>query len=56
MQVKGHPLFWSIPKCVPDWVLKYDYATRMKFAEVRVRNLVAAQRGQITCTASVIGL
>ena len=37
LTVKGHPLFWSIPKCVPDWVKRYDYETRMKFAEVRVR-------------------
>jgi endo-1,4-beta-xylanase len=45
--VKGHPLFWSIPKCIPEWVLRYDHATRMKFAEVRVRSLVASQRGRI---------
>ena len=45
--LKGHPLFWSIPKCIPDWVLRYDHATRMKFAEVRVRNLVAGQRGRV---------
>ncbi|TVR54107.1 MAG: hypothetical protein EA425_02195 [Puniceicoccaceae bacterium] len=44
---KGHPLFWSIPKCVPDWVHRYDPATRMRFAEVRVRNLVARFRGRV---------
>lgn len=44
---KGHPLFWSIDKCVPDWVKRYDYATQMKFAEVRVRNLVALGRGKV---------
>ena len=48
LMVKGHPLFWSIPKCIPEWVLRYDHATRMKFAEVRVRNLVASQRGRVT--------
>jgi endo-1,4-beta-xylanase len=48
MLAKGHPLFWSIPKCVPDWVQRYDVATQMKFAEVRVRNLVARFRGQVT--------
>jgi GH35 family endo-1,4-beta-xylanase len=47
LTVKGHPLFWSIPKCVPDWVMKYDYQTRMKFAEIRVRTLVAAGRGRV---------
>jgi len=45
---KGHPLFWSIQKCVPDWVKRYDYETQMKFAEVRVRDLVARFRGQVT--------
>lgn len=47
LTVKGHPLFWSIDKCVPDWVKRYDYATQMKFAEVRVRNLVARFKGKI---------
>lgn len=48
MIAKGHPLFWSIQKCVPEWVKRYDYATRMKFAEVRVRNLVARFKGKVT--------
>jgi len=47
MLAKGHPLFWSIPKCVPDWVQRYDYDTQMKFAEVRVRNIVARFRGRV---------
>jgi endo-1,4-beta-xylanase len=47
LTVKGHPLFWSIQKCVPDWVKRYDYDTQMKFAEVRVRNLVARFRGRV---------
>jgi GH35 family endo-1,4-beta-xylanase len=48
MQAKGHPIFWSIPKCVPDWALRYDTKTLMKFVEVRVRNLVARFRGKVT--------
>jgi GH35 family endo-1,4-beta-xylanase len=47
LTVKGHPLFWSIDKCVPAWVKRYDVETQMKFAEVRVRNLVAAGRGRV---------
>jgi GH35 family endo-1,4-beta-xylanase len=47
MTAKGHPLFWSIPKCVPEWVKRYDVPTQMKFAEVRVRNLVARFRGRV---------
>lgn len=44
---KGHPLFWSIPKCIPDWALRYDTATLMRMAEARVRGLVARFRGRI---------
>lgn len=47
LAVKGHPLFWSIPKCVPEWVKRYDPPTMMKFAEVRVRNLVARFKGKV---------
>lgn len=48
LRVKGHPLFWSIAKCVPEWIKRYDYATQMKFAEVRVRNLVARFKGKVS--------
>jgi GH35 family endo-1,4-beta-xylanase len=48
MVAKGHPLFWSIPKAVPDWVRRYDHATAWKFAEVRVRSLVARFRGRVS--------
>lgn len=47
MVAKGHPLFWSIPKCIPGWVKRYDTATLMKFAEVRVRNIVARFKGRV---------
>ncbi len=47
LQVKGHPLFWSIPKCIPEWLKRYGLATQMTFAEVRVRSLVARFRGKI---------
>lgn len=48
LKVKGHPLFWSIDKCVPEWLKRYDYDTQMKFAEVRVRSLVARFKGKIS--------
>lgn len=47
LTVKGHPLFWSIPKCIPEWVKRYDAATQMKFAETRIRNIVARFRGKV---------
>ncbi|MCC5830117.1 MAG: endo-1,4-beta-xylanase [Phycisphaeraceae bacterium] len=48
MYCKAHPLFWSIPKAVPDWVMKYDAQTRMRFIEVRVRNMMARFGGKVT--------
>ncbi|MFP4106558.1 MAG: endo-1,4-beta-xylanase [Phycisphaerae bacterium] len=47
LTVKGHPLFWSIPKAVPEWVKKYDYETQMKFVEVRIRSITSRFRGKI---------
>ncbi len=53
MHVKGHPLFWSIDKCWPGWLSRYDLATQMKFAEVRVRELLA-RFGAIVRTWDVV--
>ncbi|MFW6257078.1 MAG: endo-1,4-beta-xylanase [Bacillota bacterium] len=47
LKVKGHPLVWSVPKAVPDWLLKYDYETQMKFLEVRVRDIISAVKGKV---------
>jgi GH35 family endo-1,4-beta-xylanase len=47
LTVKGHPIFWSIDKAVPDWVKRYPYETQLKFLEVRVRSLVASVRGRV---------
>lgn len=47
LATKGHPLFWSIPKAVPEWAKKYDPDTFMKFVEVRVRNLTARYDGKV---------
>ncbi len=45
LTVKGHPLFWTVPKAVPDWMSKYDYPTKLKFLEVRLRSLVGRFKG-----------
>lgn len=45
LNVKGHPLVWTVPKAVPEWVRYYDDKTIMKFLEVRVRNLVRRYKG-----------
>ncbi len=48
LAVKGHQLFWSIAKAVPEWLKRYDYQTQMKFLEVRVRRLANRFRGKVT--------
>ena len=45
---KGHPLFWPVPKALPEWLGKYDLATRWKFVEVRIRQITARFRGRIS--------
>ena len=47
LTVKGHPLFWTVPKAIPDWMLKYDYPTQLKFLEVRLRSLVGRFKGKV---------
>lgn len=47
LTVKGHPLFWTVPKAVPDWMSKYDYPTQLKFLEVRLRSIVSRFKGKV---------
>lgn len=47
LTTKGHPIFWSIPKCYPEWLKRYPIDTQWKFIEVRVRNLVARFKGKV---------
>lgn len=48
LTVKGHPLFWTVPKAIPEWISAYDYATRLKFLEVRLRSIVGRYKGRVT--------
>ncbi|MFP4156351.1 MAG: endo-1,4-beta-xylanase [Opitutales bacterium] len=48
LRVKGHPLFWQVPKALPKWLLKYDLETRWKFVEVRLRQITSRFRGRIS--------
>jgi GH35 family endo-1,4-beta-xylanase len=49
LYVKGHPLFWSVTKALPKWLMRYDLETQWKFIEVRVRQLIAGTRGKVNC-------
>ena len=44
---KGHPMFWTVPKALPQWLKDYPYETMEKFIEVRVRSLTARFKGRI---------
>ena len=48
LRCKGHPLFWPVPKALPEWLGKYDPETRWKFVEVRIRQITSRFRGRIT--------
>lgn len=47
LTAKGHPLFWPVPKALPQWLTKYPYTTQMKFVETRLRNMVARYKGKV---------
>jgi GH35 family endo-1,4-beta-xylanase len=40
IKVKGHPLFWTVPKAFPDWLMKYSYSDQLKIIENHVKDLV----------------
>ena len=47
LRCKGHPIYWPVEKAIPAWLMRYDYDTRLKFLEVRVRQLTARLRGRM---------
>ena len=47
LTAKGHPMYWTVPKAIPDWLAKYPYETHMKFVEVRIRNLAARFKNKV---------
>ena len=47
LTVKGHPMYWTVPKAIPEWLARYPYETHMKFVEVRIRNLAARFKNRV---------
>jgi endo-1,4-beta-xylanase len=47
LTVKGHPMYWTVPKALPEWLKRYPYETHMKFVEVRIRNLAARFKNRV---------
>lgn len=40
MRVKGHPLVWTIPKGIPQWMKQYDHDQRMLIWKRHVKDLL----------------
>ncbi len=40
MRVKGHPLVWTIPKGIPQWMRQYNHHERIKIWERHVKDLI----------------
>jgi GH35 family endo-1,4-beta-xylanase len=47
IQMRGHAVFWGIPKYVQDWVKKLDDATLRRTLQRRGREVTARYRGRI---------
>jgi endo-1,4-beta-xylanase len=45
LQVKGHPLVWTVRKAIPEWMDKYPYPRQMKILEDHVRDLIRVGHG-----------
>jgi GH35 family endo-1,4-beta-xylanase len=40
LRVKGHPLVWTVPKAIPDWLHRYPYAKQLDILKQHVQGLV----------------
>lgn len=47
LTAKGHPMYWTVPKAIPEWLSRYPEETHMKFVEVRIRNLAARYKNRV---------
>lgn len=47
LRTKGHPLYWPVPKAIPDWMAKCDLETRRKFLELRIRTITSRLKGKM---------
>jgi endo-1,4-beta-xylanase len=47
LEVRGHPLVWTVDKAIPAWMRKYSYDQQFRFLEHHVRSLVALAKGRI---------
>jgi endo-1,4-beta-xylanase len=45
--VRGHPLVWTVPKAIPQWVRRYPYEQQLRFMEHNLRSLIQAAAGRV---------
>ncbi len=45
--VRGHPLVWTVPKAIPQWVRTYTYDQQLRFMEHNLRSLIQCADGRI---------
>lgn len=48
MQVKGHPLLWTVPKALPDWLLRFPPEIRLERMLAHAGDMVNRYKGQVT--------
>ncbi len=47
LRVRGHPLVWTVPKAIPQWVRKYPYEKQLQLMEHNLRSLIQATKGRV---------
>ena len=48
LQIKGHPLVWTVRKAVPEWLDKYEHPKRLEIWESHLRSLVRQGKGLVS--------
>ncbi|MFH5885425.1 endo-1,4-beta-xylanase [Halalkalibaculum sp. DA3122] len=47
LQIKGHPLVWTVRKAIPGWLDNYEHPKRLEILESHVRSLVRQGKGLV---------
>ncbi len=47
IRVRGHPLVWTVPKAIPQWVRKYPYEKQLQLMEHNLRSLIQCTKGRV---------
>ena len=47
MKVKGHPLVWTVPKALPEWLKNYSNEKRLEILLNHVEDMVVKYKGKV---------